>query len=93
MTIRVEPVRSKAEKKAFIELQYRLNAGDPHWVPPLRDEVNGLITPGKNPWFEHAEAELFLAKRDGRDRRTHLRSGRPARAGAYGCGHRSVGHA
>jgi hypothetical protein len=27
--------------------------------------VNGLITPGKNPWFEHAEAELFLAKRDG----------------------------
>ena len=66
MTVRVEPVRTKAEKKAFIELQYRLNADDPNWVPPLRDEVNGLITPGKNPWFEHAEAELFLAKRDGR---------------------------
>jgi hypothetical protein len=63
MTIRVEPVRTKAEKKAFIELQYRLNADDPNWVPPLRDEVNGLLTPGKNPWFEHAEAELFLARR------------------------------
>jgi hypothetical protein len=63
MTVRVEPVRTKADKKAFIELQYRLNADDPHWVPPLRDEVNGLITPGKNPWFEHAEAELFLARR------------------------------
>jgi GNAT superfamily N-acetyltransferase len=59
----VSPVRTKAEKKAFIELQYRLNRDDPHWVPPLRDEVNGLITPGKNPWFEHAEAELFLARR------------------------------
>ena len=27
--------------------------------------MNGLITPGKNPWFEHAEAALFLARRDG----------------------------
>jgi hypothetical protein len=62
----VSPVRTKADKKAFINLQYRLNADDPHWVPPLRDEVNGLITPGKNPWFEHAEAELFLARRQGR---------------------------
>jgi hypothetical protein len=33
---------------------------------PLREEVNGLITPGKNPWFEHAEAELFLARREGK---------------------------
>ena len=63
MTVTVTPVRTKAEKKAFIELQYRLNRDDPNWVPPLRDEVNGLITPGKNPWFEHAEAELFLARR------------------------------
>ncbi len=64
--VTVSPVRSKAEKNAFIDLQYRLNRDDPNWVPPLRDEVNGLITPGKNPWFEHAEAELFLARREGR---------------------------
>jgi len=62
----VSPVRTKAEKKAFIDLQYRLNRDDPNWVPPLRDEVNSLLTPGKNPWFEHAEAELFLARREGR---------------------------
>ncbi|MFN3727182.1 MAG: N-acetyltransferase [Allosphingosinicella sp.] len=66
MSITVTPVRNKAEKKAFIDLQYRLNRDDPNWVPPLRDEVNGLLTPGKNPWFEHAEAELFLARRGGR---------------------------
>jgi hypothetical protein len=66
MTLAVTPVRTQAEKRAFIELQYRLNRDDPNWVPPLRDEVNGLITPGKNPWFGHAEAELFLALRDGR---------------------------
>ena len=63
MSVTVSPARSKAERTAFVELQYRLNRDDPNWVPPLRDEVNGLITPGKNPWFEHAEAELFLARR------------------------------
>jgi hypothetical protein len=61
----VRPVSSKAEKKAFIELAYRLNLSDPNWVPELKDEMRGLITPGKNPWFEHAEAEFFLAWRTG----------------------------
>lgn len=64
--VSVRPVRTKADKKAFIALAYRLNADDPNWVPPLKDEVNGLITPGKNPWFEHAEAQFFLAERGGR---------------------------
>ena len=27
--------------------------------------MRGLITPGKNPWFEHAEAAFFLAARGG----------------------------
>jgi len=62
----VRPVASKADKKAFVELAYRLNLSDPNWVPPLKDEVRGLITPGKNPWFEHAEAEFFLAERGGK---------------------------
>jgi hypothetical protein len=62
----VRPVSSKAGKKAFVELAYRLNLSDPNWVPPLKDEIRGLITPGKNPWFEHAEAEFFLAFREGR---------------------------
>ncbi|MGQ0659375.1 N-acetyltransferase [Sphingosinicella sp.] len=66
MSVTVRPVASKADKKAFVELAYRLNAGDPNWVPPLKDEVRGLITPGKNPWFEHAEAQFFLAERGGK---------------------------
>ena len=65
-SVTVRPVESKADKKAFIDLAYRLNAGDANWLPPLRDEVNGLITPGKNPWFEHGEAAFFLAERNGK---------------------------
>lgn len=61
----IRPVVTKADKAAFIGLPYRLYANDPNWVPPLRNDVNSLITPGKNPWFEHGEAQLLLAERDG----------------------------
>ncbi|MET0372781.1 MAG: N-acetyltransferase [Rhizorhabdus sp.] len=65
-SLTIMPVASKADKKAFLELQYRLNRDDPNWVPPLWDEAEALITPGRNPWYEHAESQLFLARRDGR---------------------------
>jgi hypothetical protein len=64
--ITIRPVLTKADKKAFIDLPFRFYGNDPNWVPPLKDEVYGLITPGKNPWFEHGEAELFLAMREGK---------------------------
>jgi len=65
--VTVRPVTSGAEKKAFVDIAYRLNLSDPNWVPELKGEVRALITPGKNPWFEHAEAAFFLAWREGGD--------------------------
>ena len=62
----VRPVETKADKKAFVNLAWDVYRDDPAWVPPLKDEVHGLITPGKNPWFEHAKAKLWLAERDGK---------------------------
>ncbi len=62
----VTPVSGKADLAAFIDLPFRLYANDPHWVPPLKGEVRELLNPGKNPFFEHAEVQLFLARRDGR---------------------------
>lgn len=66
ISLQVRPVQTKADRAAFVDLPFRLYADDPNWVPPLKDEVFGLITPGKNPWFGHGEAQLFLAERDGR---------------------------
>ncbi|MFM9976733.1 MAG: N-acetyltransferase [Sphingomonadaceae bacterium] len=65
MTV-IRPVVTKADRKAFVDLPSRLYADDPAWVPPLKDEVHALITPGRNPWFEHGEAQLFLAEANGR---------------------------
>ena len=62
----IRAVTSKADRKAFVNLPFRLYRDDPAWIPPLKNEAYGLITPGKNPFFEHAEAQLFLAERDGR---------------------------
>src|SRR3954465_9514852 len=62
----IRPVRNKKDKKAFADLAWEVYKDDSHWVPPLKDEVHGLITPGKNPWFEHARAQLWLAERGGK---------------------------
>ncbi|PZU66131.1 MAG: N-acetyltransferase, partial [Rhizobium sp.] len=59
----ITPVSSKADLKAFVDLPWRLYANDPNWVSPLKSEVYGLLTPGKNPFFDHAEAQYFLARR------------------------------
>ncbi len=64
--LNIRPVRTKKDRQAFVDFAWEVYKGDPHWVPPLKDEVHGLITPGKNPWFEHARAELWLAERGGK---------------------------
>lgn len=64
--VTVRPCSGAADRKLFVDLAWALYRDDPHWVPPLKSEVHGLLNPAKNPWFEHAEAELFLVMRDGR---------------------------
>jgi GNAT superfamily N-acetyltransferase len=42
-----------------------LHARDPNWVPPLRRDVALLLDRARNPFFDHGEAEYFLAERGG----------------------------
>jgi GNAT superfamily N-acetyltransferase len=64
LTIRT--VHNKKDRQAFVDFAWEVYKDDPAWVPPLKDEVYGLITPGKNPWFEHAHAQFWLAERGGK---------------------------
>ncbi len=64
--IDVRPVRGRREWNTFIKLPFRLYKDDPLWVAPLLMDVKSRLNPKKNPWFEHSEAEFFLAWRDGR---------------------------
>ncbi len=62
----IVPISTPRERRDFVDLAYRLNADDPNWVPPLHMEAVELVTPGKNPFFEHADVQFFVARRDGR---------------------------
>ncbi len=64
--ISIKPVKSKAERNAFVDFAWEIYESDPHWVPPLKDEVHGLMDPKRNPWFGHGKAEFWLAERDGK---------------------------
>jgi len=59
----VRPVRTAADLRAFVGLPYRLHRRDPLWVPQLRLDVRKMLSRPKNPFFQHAEAEYFLAQR------------------------------
>ena len=67
-TVTIQPVDSPDQLRRFIDVPYRFyrDRRDPHWVPPLRSDELVRLTPGKNPFFEHAEARLFLALEGGR---------------------------
>jgi GNAT superfamily N-acetyltransferase len=61
--VQVREVRSAADRDRFIDLQYALYRHDPHFVPPLRMERRDFLDASKNPFFLHADVDLFLATR------------------------------
>jgi hypothetical protein len=63
--IQVRPVAGREDLKAFIRLPHRLYRGDPNWAPPLDSDLAETLSVTKNPFFEHAERELFLAEKEG----------------------------
>src|SRR5215210_5889947 len=64
--VSIRPIIIKKDRKAFVDFAWEVYKDDPAWVPPLKDEVHGLIDPAKNPWFEHARACFWLAERHGK---------------------------
>ncbi|HEX5808289.1 MAG TPA: hypothetical protein VFY25_06445, partial [Anaerolineales bacterium] len=56
---------NKVQAKRFVELPYRLYRDCPQWVPPLYADAYLPLKRKKHPFFEHSEADFFLAVRDG----------------------------
>jgi GNAT superfamily N-acetyltransferase len=63
-SVTVRPVRGRRDLRAFIKLPFRLHRGTP-WIAPLIMERRRFLDRDENPFFEHAEAEYFLAEREG----------------------------
>jgi GNAT superfamily N-acetyltransferase len=64
-SVSIRPVRTRRELKRFVKVPFRLHRDHPQWVPPLVFERMQFLDRGRNPYFEHAEAEYFIAERDG----------------------------
>jgi hypothetical protein len=64
-SVSIRPVRTRRELKRFVKVPFGLHRDSEQWVPPLIFERMQFLDGKKNPWFEHGEAEYFLAERDG----------------------------
>jgi GNAT superfamily N-acetyltransferase len=63
--VTIRPVRTRRELKRFVKVPFHLHRNHPQWVAPLVFERMEFLNRKKNPYFEHAEAEYFIAERDG----------------------------
>jgi len=63
--VHIEPVTSKRALKGVVKFPFELYHGDPYWVPPLIGERIKHLDPNHNPFFEHADMQVFAAIRDG----------------------------
>jgi GNAT superfamily N-acetyltransferase len=64
-TVEISRVDSSADLMDFIKFPWEIYRGDEHWVPPLIKEQKRFLG-SENPFFEHAEAEYYLAKKRGK---------------------------
>lgn len=64
--IRVRTTDSRRDVARFVDLPVRLHRGRPGFVAPLRIAELETLDPRRNPFFEHARVETWLAERDGR---------------------------
>ena len=66
MGLEIRPVAGRRDLNTFIKLPWRLYRNERNWVPPLISERRRFLDRRRNPFFRHAEAQYFIARRDGR---------------------------
>jgi hypothetical protein len=62
--ITIKKVETKSDLITFIKCQWKFYKGDPYWVPPLIMERKTLLSKEKNPFFQNADADYFIAYRN-----------------------------
>ena len=66
MAVEIKKVVTKRDLRSFIMLPFKIYKGNPYWVPPIILDEYDSLRKDKNPAFEHAEAEYWLAYKDGK---------------------------
>lgn len=67
MNVEVVDPHDRLQANRFINLPFRLYAKHPQWVPPIIDDIRLMLNRQKHPFYEHSEAEFFMASHGGND--------------------------
>jgi len=65
VSIEMVDTENKKQVKRFVDFYYDLYKDCPQWVPPLYIDAYLPLNRKKHPFFEHSEADFFLAVKDG----------------------------
>ena len=65
LTIEKVDTENKAQIKSFVQFYYDLYKDCPQWVPPLFMDAYLPLNRKKHPFFEHSDADFYIAVRDG----------------------------
>jgi len=66
LTVKQVNHQHKQQIRRFVDIPYRLYRNHAQWVPPLRMDVELMLNKQKHPFYEHSDADFFIAARDGR---------------------------
>ncbi len=61
MPCEIRPVNTTRDWKIFLKFPWMIYKGNPAWVPPLLMDMKDKLDLKKNPFYQHAEREAFLA--------------------------------
>lgn len=67
VTVEKINTESKAQVRRFVNLPFQLNKNDSMWVPPIRMELTAQLNRTSYPFYEHSDADFFVAVRDKKD--------------------------
>lgn len=65
ITIRQIDPRNRGDQRQFLRLPFRLYQNHPLWVPPILLDAATQLNPDKHPYYEHSDADFFLAESEG----------------------------
>jgi len=63
--IEVSQVTNRKDRDRFIKFPWRIYQNDPAWVPPLIIERKAFLDRKRQPFYQHGDAALFIAERNG----------------------------
>ncbi|MGB7347836.1 MAG: N-acetyltransferase [Pirellulaceae bacterium] len=65
-TLECSEVQSRRDKREFVDLEKEIYRDDPNWVPPLWYDLKERVGFKKHPFYDDADGQAFVVRRDGR---------------------------